>query len=481
MTMKPLSIVIAISFALISYGNAQGIVSYGGYINSTSSSYITIGDGGNLTLDDYSATAVIADLDGNTIISGHLINNTSSANILAASTGLIEFNGVGTQNIYGPTNFKLNSIKISNYVELATDIIVPTAVILNSSYLVLGDYNLTVENGGNITGYSSSSYIIPEGAGKLLLYATVGGSPINFPMGTSTSYTPATITLTSGTDQYFKGGVIDGVWSNGTTGTNLALSDPMVNRTWILTADATHQVDISMQWSANDHVNGFDPSSAVSNIYDSQWNTQSATITGSDPYTLSLTGLNDINNDAIHAVSASSVSLPIELMRFYGNYDGKVVMLNWSTATENDNDYFTVERSTNINPDGSQWKEIGSIKANGNSNAIINYNFNDNIPNTEVQVNYYRLKQVDFDGKYSYSNIVPIHILTNDEILVYPNPSSNGIFQIQGITNIQIEVYNNTGQLIKILENNATEIDISDYPSGIYYIKYNNTFFKIIK
>jgi len=479
--MKAQSIVIAICFAFISYGNAQGIISNGGYLNTTSSSFIIIDNGGSLTLADYNSTAVVADLDGNTIISGNLINNTSSTNILSSSTGLIEFNGIGTQNIDGPADFELNSIKISNDVELLTDVIMETSVILNSSYLTLGNYNLTIEDGANISGYSSSSYIIPEGAGKLLLYATSGGSAILFPMGTSTSYTPATITLTSGTNQFFKGGVIDGVWSNGISGTNLADTDPVVNRTWILTADDTHQVDITMQWSASDEVNGFDPSSALSNIYDSQWNTSTATITGTDPYVLTLTDLDDINNQTIHAVSASSTPLPIELIKFDGSYIDEVVELNWTTASEMNNDYFVVERSTSAYSNIPQWQEIGKIKANGISYVSINYNFNDNLPNTEFSINYYRLKQVDFDGKYSYSNIIPIDIKNNTEIVVYPNPSSSGLFMIKGENINNLKIYNNVGQLINAFEGNISEIDLSNKPSGIYYINYKNKFINIVK
>lgn len=482
MTMKAQSLVVAICFAFLSYGNAQGIVSYGGYINTSPSSYIIIDNGGSLTLDDYNTTAVVADLDGNTNISGNLINSTSSATLLDASTGLIEFDGVGTQSIDGPSGMGINSIKISNEVELMSDVEISTSIVLNSGALILDVNDLTVLSGGSITGGTPSSYIIPESTGRLLLYATSGGGTVLFPIGTSTSYTPATITLTSGTDQYIKARVIDGVWSNGTSGTNLATTDPVVNRTWILTADAPHQVDMTMQWNASDQVNGFTPSSALSNIYDSQWNTSSATIVGTDPYVLTLTDLDDIDTKSTHAVSASTNPLPIELLKFDGNYNGNTVRLNWSTASEINNDYFVVERSSSEKADVEKWLEIGHIDANGKSNDILNYNFNDNNPNNSVNVNYYRLKQVDYNGEYSYSNIIPISIENNGAVNVFPNPSKNGIFYINGLKNSEMIVYNNMGQIVDLeTENSQSKIDLSNQPNGIYYIKLENRFIKIVK
>lgn len=99
---------------------------------------------------------------------------------------------------------------------------------------------------------------------------------------------------------------------------------------------------------------------------------------------------------------ASAVVLPIELLYFNGYSKNEYNLLVWSTATENNNDYFTLEKST----DGLSFKSIGVIKGSGNSSFKIDYNFKDR--DIEDVINYYVLKQTDINGNYSYSDIISI-------------------------------------------------------------------------
>jgi len=115
------------------------------------------------------------------------------------------------------------------------------------------------------------------------------------------------------------------------------------------------------------------------------------------------------------------VVLPIELLYFTAkmNSDSKVD-LNWKTASEVDNDYFTVERSV----DGINWMRILDKDAAGNSSVPIAYSDIDNSPLFgEV---YYRLKQTDFDHTYSYSPAVRINNYEINEVELYPNPAQIG-------------------------------------------------------
>ncbi len=112
----------------------------------------------------------------------------------------------------------------------------------------------------------------------------------------------------------------------------------------------------------------------------------------------------------------AATSLPISLLEFYGVKENENSnRLYWSTATEHNNDYFTVERTTS----GDFNDVIGHVNGAGISNSVLNYSLLDTNP--EKKINYYRLRQTDFDGKYSYSDLISIDntlaIFSNKEIV----------------------------------------------------------------
>ncbi|MEZ4922354.1 MAG: T9SS type A sorting domain-containing protein [Crocinitomicaceae bacterium] len=114
--------------------------------------------------------------------------------------------------------------------------------------------------------------------------------------------------------------------------------------------------------------------------------------------------------------------LSIELLNFTANLrqNERVVDLNWVTVSEADNDYFTVERSA----DGLNWEAISTVDGAGTSSVELLYADID--PNPQFGVSYYRLKQTDFNGNYTYSPIVSIEMYAENQILIYPNPAENG-------------------------------------------------------
>ena len=103
-----------------------------------------------------------------------------------------------------------------------------------------------------------------------------------------------------------------------------------------------------------------------------------------------------------------SVALPINLVAFEGEWKESNVLLEWSTASERNNDFFTVERSS----DGIDFSDIAQIKGAGNSDEILNYSFLDELHYLDQNATtlYYRLKQTDFDGQYAYSDIIVVHL-----------------------------------------------------------------------
>ncbi|MEO1050283.1 MAG: T9SS type A sorting domain-containing protein [Bacteroidota bacterium] len=115
--------------------------------------------------------------------------------------------------------------------------------------------------------------------------------------------------------------------------------------------------------------------------------------------------------------------LPVELISFTGNWRNGNVDLTWETASEVNNDRFEIEYST----DAKSFAKVGEVKGNGDSEVRLTYNFTHRTPQSGV--NFYRLKQIDFDGTSSFSNVVRVEAPLSDEALeatVFPNPWQGG-------------------------------------------------------
>lgn len=169
--------------------------------------------------------------------------------------------------------------------------------------------------------------------------------------------------------------------------------------------------------------------------------------------------------------------LPVEFIDFTAtNVNNEKVKLNWSTATEINNDFFTIERSSN----GLDFEPIGSVSGAGNSVFQINYEYFDNEPLEGVS--YYRIKQTDFNGQFEYSIIRSVTINIKGNLLVYPNPSSNGVLNISGIIGEnEIKIYDSLGKLLlyNILNssklNSIHSINTSNFTTGAYFLKINDS------
>ncbi|NVO03874.1 MAG: T9SS type A sorting domain-containing protein, partial [Bacteroidetes bacterium] len=165
--------------------------------------------------------------------------------------------------------------------------------------------------------------------------------------------------------------------------------------------------------------------------------------------------------------------LPIELMSFEANCINEIANLSWKTASETNNDYFTIEKSTN----GETWEFVTKMKGAGNSNSNLEYYFNDNYPFNENS--YYRLKQTDFDGRFTFSDIINYRGCQqkNDFILVYPNPTKDLINIVSKNNEIlnSIEIISISGQVVysEKVDAESTIINTSNLSIGLYYLLSN--------
>lgn len=169
--------------------------------------------------------------------------------------------------------------------------------------------------------------------------------------------------------------------------------------------------------------------------------------------------------------------LPIELLNFKASLNNdKTVHLNWTTSTETNNDYFTIERSRDM----ENWEEVSKIRGAGNSNTNLNYNEIDTKPFEGVS--YYRLKQTDFDGSSEYSPTVYVKNSKLNSIELYPNPVSRGdrvylSFDDMDNETMHISIRDLQGKEVvsysvaDFYDTNEIEIPIGyDIPAGMYLI-----------
>jgi uncharacterized repeat protein (TIGR01451 family) len=180
--------------------------------------------------------------------------------------------------------------------------------------------------------------------------------------------------------------------------------------------------------------------------------------------------------------------LPVTLKQFNATLAGQMVNINWSTSMEINCKYYQVERSF----DGRTFNTVATIDGSGNSSTEKTYTATDNVNGIGAVQVYYRLKQVDFDGKNSLSKVIPVRLKkTTTEMAVSPNPFSSYV-------NINIEWSKTESTVVKIFSVNGKELmgrtvnlskgsnlvqltDLNSLPAGNYFIQFNTAEGRIVK
>ncbi len=177
-------------------------------------------------------------------------------------------------------------------------------------------------------------------------------------------------------------------------------------------------------------------------------------------------------NTTLVVIESPDAPLPIELLNFEAKPNQGTVILTWETQSETDNDYFTIERSI----DGVSFKKLGEVNGNGTTTVSLAYTFIDRSPQNGD--NYYRLKQTDYNGKVSFSDIrianlesikiavsiVPVPVTREYFDLNYNGSESQVIYEIFDVFGIRIQS--------DFIQNNETKtINIGDLSNGLYILK----------
>lgn len=355
---------------------------------------------------------------------------TQNGGTFTASTGSVNFNGLVDQSFNGSVTPTFNNLTINNTG--------PAGVTLNRGAIVAGNLTLTEGNfitssanlitlnaGATTSGASSSSFV--EGP-----MAKVGNTTFNFPVGKAgIYYRPIQLSAisASGTIQaeYFYAD------PNG-VGFLTAQKDPTLNHVtkgeyWVVNSPAINAT-VTLSWDSNSGIVDDLPNLKVAGWNGTTWKDlgNGGTTGAVSPATgtISTSAVAPLATYGAYTLASANTNnpLPIGLSALTAEYGFSGVEVRWTTETETNNDYFVVERTA----DAESFEKIAQVKGAGTSTVQHTYFILDLKP--QVGVQYYRLKQVDFDGRVSYSRLVSVEIPNTSVWSVSPNPSSGNEFVV---------------------------------------------------
>lgn len=398
--------------------------------------------GNNLTVGSFTIEAgtLNASTRNITVNNGNWNNNGGT---FTASTGNVTFSSSTAQSIGGTQVTTFNDLTIANTSVTGVTLAQPcslsaTGVLtFTDGELILNGNTLTITNSaaGAITGGSAISYIKSENESSILNWdiGTTAGN-YEFPFGIDGIYIPfKLLNKTAGTGAgsyslstwYTAGNV---TWPTGTSLCGVATESDVTDRFWMITLagyTTNPTADIYFYYNPAE-LDGI----AEADLIVQRWNSGLGTACKweVEPWANSY-GVVDALNNFVSVGSVSQFSpwamgkrtapLPIDLLSFNAELNAGVVDLTWATATEINNDYFTIEKTRN----GKEFEEVVIVKGSGNITSLKEYNAIDKNPYQGIS--YYRLKQTDFDGRYTYSGMVAIDNTKGKEVefIVFPNPS----------------------------------------------------------
>ena len=207
-----------------------------------------------------------------------------------------------------------------------------------------------------------------------------------------------------------------------------------------------------------------------------------------------------VTNAASNTLTASGVtgfsdftggelgSVPVELTSFRAKINGSTVVLNWSTVSETNNSGFEIEKSFN----NQSFEKVGFVQGAGTTTESMDYSFTD----TKVVIGQYsyRLKQIDLDGTFSYSDVIMVDISTPEVFKLeqnYPNPfnpSTKINYSIKEAGKVKLIIYNLIGETVSVLVDRNQEagyytvdFDATGLESGVYFYKLESGSFNSVK
>lgn len=424
-------------------------------------------------------------------VGGNFTNAAGDATFInVVPGGTIEFNGTTAQN-YSPGGLLTLENVVMNHSGtgvnlLGNDMLIGltgTLDLTSGKIITSPAFEVTMQNTSPpaIFNHNSTSFI----QGYLRRFLTGAADSYDFPVGhTTKGYQNANVTFTSNTlipdllanfETYAL--LPAGPVSNDCGGYDYSSSTVLDNGFWNINASLNSN---NGNYDLTLNNTNFSATSNYTTVVKSP-------LTPPNSLSWTLDGICDVTSTAPVTIrrgmngfgtfgtgQAIPIVLPVELLSFTGENKNDENILHWTTATEVNNSYFTLEHSS----DGRNFSIIEIIPSSGNSTFAISYEAVDHHP---YKKSYYRLKQTDFDGRSTYSQTIVLSAKSTFSIFeFYPNPVSaalNIYFGENSHEQVQIRISDPTGRSLfsekfnLTKENSSIQINTSDFVSGSYFLQ----------
>ena len=469
--------------------------------NGTGAQTVKLPDGSqyhNLVISN-SSSALLA---GNTIIQGDLsITGTAQLDVTANGyninlggnwnsasgnadpfverDGQLTLNGAGAQTITNTTNQSFYDLTINKpsggvVIDGDNDLIVTHHLNMTKGILRPDDSEIIEISAGASASSNAGAYV----AGRV---RKIGNTAFVFPIGSAARYARLGISAPT-MSSTFEADYLQTAYTN--TDSVGTMNNVSTKEHWNLDRIAgVGNCQATLYWESGtfsgiDDLSSGDLVVAHWNSTTQKWEDVGGSYTGIVSAGSVTSGvLSSFSPFTFGSKGAPDNPLPVELNRFQAQKIQEAVELSWTTASETNNDYFSVERSA----DGLSYQEIGRVTGAGNSHELKVYQWRDDDPSPAM--NYYRLKQVDFKGTFAYSEVRVINFSSEGEVLadVFPNPAVNQRFNISMRGDQEREVllvlYNSAGQetyskaVVQSVGTTLVAVELKrDVPPGIYII-----------
>ncbi len=424
-------------------------------------------------------------------VAGNFTNNGATFNS-GTGTNLITFNGSSAQTIGGSSSTTFNSVTINNStstlssatVTLGNSITINNVLTLTRGYIIsTGSNLLNLGSSATVSGGSASSYVngpvsktgtsafvFPTGSGNGTKWARIG---IGAPTSSSTF-----------TAQYFFNAASN---TSSMAGTPTPVLDHVSNlEYWQLDrTSGSGNATVTLYWenASQSQINDCSSNTLrVAHWNGSAWENNNNTVTTSGSCTGSSAGSVTTNGNVTSfspftfgSTSNTLNPLPVVLTNFSASVKEQMVLLQWTTACELNNDYFTVEKST----DGLSFLPLARIEGHGNSLSVQQYQFTD-----ETVVffpTYYRLIQVDRNGKATVLGTRFVDLANHQkEIKIYPNPA-NKLLTVEGEVGEKLEIFNVYGKMVftMVFTEPVHLLNLDILPGGTYFAKTSTSLIRL--
>lgn len=396
-----------------------------------------------------------------------IINNMNienNGNIHDNSNSLFEIIGT-TQISLSGTNLILYKIKLNNsggYL-LSNPLTINNSLIFTNGIITSSATNeLIIIDNASVTSASATSHV----NGPVIKN---GDDDFTFPIGDGTLYRPIGISGLDAPEIFTAEYKHENPNTDGydTSARAIELNNVSSMEYWNLSRSGAVDAYVTLYWSSSVGINDY-TQLVVSHWNGTTWEYISTNVPSGTNSAGSITSTNKLTSFSPFAIASLTADnpLPIKLLSFYAKYNTSQTTLYWITQSELNNEYFEVERSI----DGSNFVSLGKI--NGAINSIVKneYSFTDFLP---LAVCYYRIKQIDIDGNYSYSNIIYVNREYPETLNFYFN--NNYLwFDIPYEIEYNYTIQNSIGQVLFSGNiSNSNKIYIGHLNEGLYTITLN--------